>query len=318
MKKVTLEGPVFPIVTPFVDDPWGARPIDVPALERYIDFLLEYGAKNVMVASATSRFAQLTEAEIRQINQVTAARVGKRGIAIASTGIHGTTAVHVETAQHAESVGAAILACEYPWRYQNRAALVDYFRTIVDHTHSIRLLVHVTPGRSELGGLYRYDVPALEEICALPRVIGMKEASGDPQLSREIWQALAGKTSIIVAGKGSQSYYEAFDAGVSGYFVGTGNIVPHISMDIYYLMRAGKIDKARELIDQHEIPFLNKAKQFGWHASLKAALAELDMMSLVERSPMVPVTNEQRGELVDVLKQCGWLDAPSVLYSAAG
>ncbi|MEM7390915.1 MAG: dihydrodipicolinate synthase family protein, partial [Verrucomicrobiota bacterium] len=186
-----IEGPVFPIVTPFVDDPHGHYPVDVPALRRYVDYMLDDGAKVLMVASATSRFAQLEESEIRLINDVVVDQTGDRGIPIASTGILGSTRLHVETAQHAEAIGAPVIACEYPWRYQNTEALVAYFQAIADNTESIKIMLHVTPGRSELGGQYRYNVPDLQEILKIPRVIGMKEAAGDSEISKSIWEELS-------------------------------------------------------------------------------------------------------------------------------
>jgi 4-hydroxy-tetrahydrodipicolinate synthase len=296
------------VVTPFQEDPARNYPLDDPALRRYIDYLLDGGAKVIMVASATSRFAQLEESEIRTINQVVVDQVGDRGLAISSTGILGSTRVHTETAQQAETDGAAAIACEYPWRYQSTAALVAYFEELVESTNAIGIMLHVTPGRSELGGQYRYNVEDLQEILRLPRVIGMKEAAGDPDISRSIWEHLADQTSIIVAGRGMVSYYEAHSYRVSGYFVGTGNLVPKHDIEFYSLMQEGNLQAANRIVQRYELPFLHAAKGFGWHAALKAGLAELGIMNDCERPPMVPIPRQQRAELAVIMKIAGWLD----------
>jgi len=307
MSVEKIEGPVFPIVTPFIDDAAADYPVDKEGLKKYVDYLLDDGAKIIMVASATTRFAQLQESEIREINEIVVKQVGDRGLPIASTGILGSTRVHIETAQHAEAIGAPVIACEYPWRYQNTEALVDYFRAIADNTKDIKIFLHVTPGRSELGGQYRYNVEDIREILKIPRVVGMKEAAGDPEISMSIWKELSDETSVIVASKGMQSFITAAPYGVSGYFVGTGNIVPRYSMELYEQVVAGNMEEAQAICDKHEMPFLNSAKAFGWHAALKAGMAEMGIMSDVERPPMVTIRPEERAELGKVMRKVGWI-----------
>ncbi len=303
----SIEGPVYPIVIPYKDDPTHDYPVDWEALRGYVDFLLDHGARHVMVASATSRFAQLSDAEIREVNRVVAERVGDRGVATASTGIQGPTSQHVAQARAAEECGAPVIACEYPWRYQSDEALLAYFKSILKGTKKIRILLHVTPGRSELGGQYRYDVPVLEEICSLDRVIGMKEAAGDKAHSIAIMEALAKKTSIVAASGGSQAYLRGLPYGVSGFFVGTGNFDPETSQEIYRLGREGKADEAKALVERFETPFLTEAVRHGWHAALKAGLAEMGLMGLAERPPLAPLGAEPRARLREIMSACGWL-----------
>jgi dihydrodipicolinate synthase/N-acetylneuraminate lyase len=303
-----LSGPCFPVVTPFVDDATARHPIDFDAMERYVDRLIEGGGRIIMAASATGRFAQLRDEEIEAVNESILRACGDRALAVASTPILGTTADHVEIARRAERAGARVVICEYPWRYQRDDALIAYFQAIADATDAIDIMLHVTPSRSELGGQYRYDVDALRRICDIPRVVGMKEAAGDREHSHRIWEALADRTAIIVAGRASETYLEAFDHGAAGFFVGTGNIVPEHSVRVHELLVAGKRDDARQVVARHETPFLDAAKRHGWHAALKAALAERGWMSDVERPPMVPVRPEERVELVRIMSDCGWLD----------
>jgi len=303
-----LSGPSFPVVTPFVEDGSDEHAVDFAALDGYVAYLIEGGARIVMAASATGRFAQLRDDEIDAVNAAIVRACGDRALAVASTPIQGTTRSHVACARRAEAAGARAILCEYPWRYQSDDALVAYYRAISDATDAIAILLHVTPSRSELGGQYRFDVEPLLRIAEIPRVLGMKEAAGDRAHSRRLWEALADRMEIVVAGRASETYLEAFDHGVAGYFVGTGNIVPAPSLRIHELLCAGKREDAAAWVARHETPFLDAAKRFGWHASLKAALAELRLMSDAERTPMVPVSPEERRELVAIMRECGWLD----------
>ncbi len=302
-----IEGPVFPVVTPFVDDVHRHYPVDIKSLRGYVDYLLHNQAFNIMVASATSRFAQLSEEEIRLVNSIVVDTVGDRGLAIASTGIMGTTAQHIETAQYAESIGARVIACEYPWRFQSIEGLVMYYQSIVEHTEKIKVMIHVTPGRSELGGLFRFDAESLQQICAIPRVVAMKEASGDKNISRSIWKELSDECSIIVAGRGCETYLDAYSFGVSGFFTGSGNIIPKYTLDAYQSIQDGQFEAAKKNVDLHETLFLDKAKSFGWHAALKSGLHEMGLMSITERPPMQPLTDAKRNVLKKIMVSLGWI-----------
>lgn len=306
--KNKIRGPVFPIVTPFVYKNNSCL-IDYISLKRYIDFLITNGAKVIMVASATSRFAQLTVKEIIRLNREVVNHVGERALVVTSTPILGSTKEHIEVAKLAEKDGAKVIACEYPWRYQDSSGYINYFKTIIKSTKGIKIFLHVTPVRSELGGWFRGDVDALVKIVSLDRVVGVKEASGEFELSKKMWLSLSSKTKIIVAGRASETFYKArlIEPKIAGYFVGTGNINPASSINIFSLIDNNDFKKAKALISKFELPFLDLAKQFGWHASLKCGLSHLNLMSMLERPPMVSVNKSQSKQLKKVMTDVGWL-----------
>jgi dihydrodipicolinate synthase/N-acetylneuraminate lyase len=306
-KKNLLQGCVFPVIVPFTRE-GSSYPIDYKSLKRYCQYLVDQGAKIIMVASATSRFAQLSLKEIKEVNAFVFKVVAGRALVIASTPILGSTEEHIEVTKEAEALGIEVIACDYPWRYQTSEAMVDYFQSLSNGSKSIKFMMHVTPGRSELGGTYRFDLKTLESVLSLDRVIGMKEASGDKEHSRNIWKTFKDKTSIIVAGMSSQTYLEAFPYGVHGYFVGSGNAVPKVSIDIFNLLQQGDFKTAENLIKAQELPFLTEAKKMGWHAAIKAILFLMGLMEKTERPPMVALSETQISKLKTIIETCGWLE----------
>ena len=301
-----LVGPVFPVVIPFKDDRTIEPGIDYTSLEKYLNYLIDNGAQLLMVASATSRFAQLTTREICDINRSVLKTAKGRALAIPSTPILGSTQSHVDVANEAKSCGAKLIICEYPWRYQSDRALIDYFKAIADT--GLGIVMHITPGRSEVktdfGSTNRYDVRAIEEILKkVPSVVGMKEASGDREHSKKLWTEFSGELNIIVAGRASETFLEAPPHGVAGFFSGAGNIHPEKDVEIYSLVRSGKFEEAAKLVAKYETPFLKAAKEWGWHASLKAVLAGMDLMENTERPPMVPVSDEQQEILMKLANE---------------
>lgn len=296
-----LAGPVFPIVTPFQgSEGQSCPPIDYYSLGRYIDLLINGGAKVIMVASATSRFAQLTVREIIELNAFCLEHVGGRALLVPSTPITGPTCQHLDVAKAAKSDGAAVIICEYPWRYQSAEALATYFNDVADSS-GLGIVLHVTPSRSEVrtthDNTHRYEIEALRLVCENPAVIGMKEASGDTEHSRAIWKEFADRMSIIVAGRATETYLNALPYGVAGFFSAVGSIIPEYDGKVYALARSGETTKALQLSGQLDVPFLNAAKPLGWHAALKGVLAEMGLMEATERPPMVPLPEQKRKEL---------------------
>jgi dihydrodipicolinate synthase/N-acetylneuraminate lyase len=306
--KDKVQGPIFPLITPFIYQ-HGIYRVDKVALNLYLDFLIYNGAKVIMVASATSRFAQLSLEEIIELNREVIKHVGQRALVIASTPILGSTEDHIKVASAAEKHGAQVIACEYPWRYQNEKGYIQYFKDIILATKKICIFLHVTPARSELGGWYRGDVDTLNSIVQLSRVVGIKEASGEKSLSKKIWLALANKTNIIVAGRASETFLFArkIESKIAGFFVGTGNIDPESSVKIYSLIQKKDFKHAEDLIKRFETPFLDLAKKYGWHASLKCGLSYLNLMTEIERPPMVKVNKLQSKNLRKIMIDVGWI-----------
>ena len=286
-----IKGPVYPIILPFNNK----KDIDISSLQRYISYIVDGGGKYIMVASATSRFSQLSTEEIKTVNKVTIeSTIESGGVPIASTPISGSTKTHIEVAQQAERDGAEIVICEYPWRYQGSGPLIDYFKEIVNNTN-LDVMLHVTPTRSEVetsfGKTHRYEIDDLVEICSLPRVIGFKEAAGDPEHSEKIWRVLGKSTSIIVAVAASETFLKARPYGATGFFTGIESIFPRFGKEVYDLILNDDKEKSSEIVSQMS-DLLHSCKNFGWHAASKYCLFKLGIMGIDEREPMNPISEE--------------------------
>ena len=67
-----IKGPAFAIITPFCD---GGKKVDWQALEEYVQFLYEGGAKVFYVMGYNSRFSILSDEEIMKLNEVVTRKV---------------------------------------------------------------------------------------------------------------------------------------------------------------------------------------------------------------------------------------------------
>ena len=93
-----LEGPVFPIVTPFDNN----NRLDIASVNQYVNFLLDCGAQTIMTTVGTSRFNLLSEDEIISLNsEVVKANRGHSKI-IVSGPIIGDLQKNIEYAVNAQ------------------------------------------------------------------------------------------------------------------------------------------------------------------------------------------------------------------------
>ena len=99
-----LTGPIFSVVTPFTSD----EKIDWTALEKYLVYSCNAGAKNFFVMGYNSRFSQLDFDEIKSINAFVTKvvkQIDRRSIVIVADPLHCSTAKSVEFCQHAQECG---------------------------------------------------------------------------------------------------------------------------------------------------------------------------------------------------------------------
>src|SRR5690349_4632320 len=120
------------LITPFTED-GGA--IDTQALAANIERLIAGGVGGLVPGGSTGEFTTLTNAERRELTEVTVAAAGGRVPVVAGTGALSTRET-VELSVHAEQAGAAavmVVAPFYdplPWRellahYRAGAAAID-------------------------------------------------------------------------------------------------------------------------------------------------------------------------------------------------
>ncbi len=167
-----LPGNIVPPVTPF--DARGR--IDVAALEREIDYLLA-SARPAAVCVAgveAQEYQYLSEADRRELIRATIAALGGRAPALVGIS-HASYRESIRLAEIAAELGAAAVQVLIPNRPSGGAAptaeIVRYYELIAAES-PLPVFAYHNPGPGGEVGL-----PALREILALDRVVGIKESS---------------------------------------------------------------------------------------------------------------------------------------------
>lgn len=295
-----LEGPVFPIPTPFTQG--GA--VDHEALAKYVDFLAGAGVVALMSTVGTSRFNLLSMDEMKAVNATIAKAAKGRCIVILAGPMTGGTDTHVDFARHAEKAGGDAFIAFMPERYYGESAVVDFFKTVSESV-GIATMIHEMPMRSGYGGQLQYSLDLLDRLTDMPGVVGMKEECMDGGYAYLLHRRLAGKCGIIGAGS-KRLYMRDFHAGAKAYLVGLGNFFPQVAKDFHAAMKAHDIDRAHAIVRAYEDPFFDVAVSLGWHVALKETMHVLGLMPPFERAPLPRLDAGQRDKLAACIDKLGW------------
>ncbi len=299
--RFNLEGPVFPIPTPFTE---GGAAVDHDALAKYVDFLAGAGVAALMSTVGTSRFNLMSFDEMKAVNATIAKAAKGRCIVILAGPMTGGTEVHVDFARHAETSGADAVIAFMPERYYGQDAVVEFFKTVSESV-GIATMIHEMPMRSGYGGQLQYSLDLLDRLTDLPGVVGMKEECMDGGYAYLLHRRLAGKCGIIGAGS-KRLYMRDFHAGAKAYLVGLGNFFPQVAKDFHAAMKAHDIGRAHAIVRAYEDPFFDVAVGLGWHVALKETMHLLGLMPPHERAPLPRLNAEQQAKLTACVDTLGW------------
>lgn len=299
-----VKGTVIPLPTPFTKD----GDVDYKTMHSYVEFLVSNGIRNVMTTVGTSRFNLLTDEEVMKLNETVVKAAAGKAVTIVANPTVGSTRRTIEFGKHAQKIGADFFLAYYPERFYGEENLYNYFETITKEV-STPILLHEMPMRNGFGaGTVQYSVALLERLLALPTIAGFKEEALDNEHSNKIVSTFRDRAVIIGAGGGMSRYLLRDHAlGSQAFLGGIGNFIPSLETDFFDAITGGNKAEAERIVNEIELPYFQKVVPFGWHPSLKAAIALKGLMQPYERAPMIEIKGAQLEELKDVLKKNGWL-----------
>jgi 4-hydroxy-tetrahydrodipicolinate synthase len=172
-----FQGSIPALVTPMRAD----GSIDHDAWDRLLDFHRESGTDGVVVGGTTGESPVLERAELAQLIRRSRQLIGGKMPIIAASGTNGTTK-SVALSVEAQQAGADALLVVTP--YYNRPTqqgLYLHFKAIADAVR-IPVIAYNVPSRTACDLL----PSTVARLAAHPRIVGIKEATGDIARGREI------------------------------------------------------------------------------------------------------------------------------------
>ena len=274
------------LITPFTDD---GSAIDTDALAANVDRLVGAGVGGLVPGGSTGEFTTLTNAERRQLIEVTVEAAAGRVPVVAGTGALSTRET-VELSQHAERAGAAAVMIVPPFYDALSWREMRAHYTAVSDAIGIPIMYYNLPSASGV-------TLTAEQLRELP-IACLKDTGGDATAATELIQTdgptlLNGWDTLTFA---------ALAAGVRAVVWGTASIVPEQCVELHRLL-IDDIDlpAARELWARLW-PVCSFLEAHSYPAAVKAACALVGDTTGPVRAPLLPLGEAGIRELAGLLE----------------
>ena len=299
MKNIKFFGSIPAIVTPFKKN----GDLDLPALERLVDFQLKGGVDGIVVAGSTGEAATLNDEEYSTIIKTVVKKVSTKRLrvpVIAGAGSNDTKkAIHFSML--AKSAGADGLLHVTP--YYNKPTtngLVLHFKEIAKAVN-LPIIIYNVPGRTGSNISPQAIIRIAREV---PKVIAVKEASGSLNQMMEIINEIAknGPKDFAVLSGDDAIALPLIALGGKGCISVVCNEVPKLFSDMIHLALDNNLKKARELhyrlLDLMNVNFIESNP-----IPVKTALAQMRIITESFRLPLTFIEEKNRPVIEKVLKQ---------------
>jgi 4-hydroxy-tetrahydrodipicolinate synthase len=260
--------------------------VDFDAFEKMVDWQIESGVKGLVVAGSTGEGQNLTEVELLKLVETAVKKANGRVKIIANTGSH-STADSVELTEAAQKLkvdGIMIVAPYYIKPTQE--GIYQHFKTIHDSS-KLPILIYNNPGRTGV------DITneTLFRLAELPRIVALKDCSGNPIRCSQLKQKIRSNFEII-AGDDILTL-PFYSQGAVGLISVTSNIVPSLVVQLDKLWNENKIKEAINL--QSIMQPLNEALFCEPNpVAVKYAASQFELCLPDLRLPLVPLSERNK------------------------
>lgn len=227
-----FKGVATALITPFQNGK-----VDFASLEKLVEHQLQNGVEGFVVNGTTAESPTLKPSERDEIFKKVKSMVPSNLPLWMGTGSNSTEKT-IEDSRAAEKIGADALLVVVP--YYNKPpqrGLFEHFKAVASSTGLPNFLYNV-PGRT----ITSLEVDTVKKLAEHPQIIGIKEASGNIEVARQI-RAACGKEFILLSGDDG-TYDEFMDAGGDGVISVASHVIPgamkkrhaHQNLDLIHLL----------------------------------------------------------------------------------
>ncbi len=282
--------------------PFKAGKVDEAAFSALVDWQVAEGIHGLVPCGTTGESPTLDYAEHIRVIELCVQAAKKRVPVMAGTGSNATHEA-IALTQAAEKVGAdaALLVAPY-YNKPTEAGLYAHFKAIHDAT-SIPLVLYNVPGRT----VTNMSNELIAQLSELPRIVGLKDATGDLERPRTLRLALGDRAQKFLQLSGEDSTVLPFNLqGGQGVISVTANIAPKLCSEVHNLWFSGYRDQAITLQDTlmpvHKIMFCETSP-----GPVKYAASLLNKSSEDLRLPLVPPSDAHKKKIKEAMKTAGIL-----------
>ena len=292
-------GSLVALVTPMLPD----GSIDFDAWSRLLEFQISNGTAGVVVAGSTGESATVTDSELADLLTHARRVIGKRALLVANTGTNGT-ASSVERAREFSALDIdALLVASPSYVRPTQEGLFLHFSAVAAASR-VPVLLYNVPGRTAVDLL-----PAtVARLSRVPRIVGIKEAVGDPARVRE--QIATCVSGFKVLSGDDLTARDVIGVGAAGVISVTANVAPRAMADMVVAALRGERAAATQ-IDQRLVPLHRNLFVESNPIPVKWAVARMGLIGGTLRLPLTGLSPEYHALVNESLFAAGIpLNAP--------
>ena len=279
MTNALFKGSGTALVTPFSD-----RGVNERVLRELVEFQLSAGSDALVVCGSTGEASTMSPAEQAEVVRIAVDAVNGRIPVIAGAGGSDTAAVSA-LARTARQRGAdALLVSPPPYNKPTQKGILAHYRAVLEDA-DLPLIVYNVPGRTACNILPE----TIEALAEDPRIVGVKEASGDISQVADLARRLSDRVAIY-SGNDDQ-VIPLLALGGAGVISVLANIAPADVSRMVHQFHAGSIEEARKLQLDY-LPLIQALFKESNPIPVKAAVKALGFDVGPVRLPLTPVTDE--------------------------
>jgi len=233
-----LNGIFAPILIPY-----NARGgIDEEELRRFVRWLIEKGIHGLYPNGSTSEFTRLTQEERQRVVQIVCEESRGQVPVLAGAAEANVSETLIACETYAK-YGARAVAIIAPYYYRIGAESVYAYFAEIATSSSIDVTLYNIPMFAS-----PIDIPTICRLAELPRIIGIKDASGDITFMMRMIAAIRPLRPDFTFLTGwDPALVPMLMIGCDGGTLGTCNAIPEMMLRIFDLVRAGDCDEALRL-----------------------------------------------------------------------
>jgi 4-hydroxy-tetrahydrodipicolinate synthase len=295
--KAPIERRIFGGCFTALITPMRGRKVDEKAFQAFVDWQVSQGIDGLVPCGTTGESPTLSHREHMRVTELCIEVAARRVPVIAGTGSNSTQET-IDFSRHAEKAGAdAQLVVTPYYNKPTQEGLYQHFKAVHDYS-GLPIIIYNIPSRSVVD----MSVETMVELAKLPRIIGVKDATGD--LSRPLYTGLAvGPDFSLVSGDDATAL--AFLAqGGHGVISVTANVAPKICHAMQAAWRSGEVRQAQR-INEILAP-LNRALFLETSPSpVKYAASLLGLSTAEVRLPLCEITDTTKSRVRDAMARIG-------------
>lgn len=290
-----VSGIFAPLSTPFD----GSFDVDWQAFRENVEHYGQTDLAGLVVLGSNGEFALLEEDEKVRLIGESRSRLPSDKLVIAGTGRESLRETLTLTRRCAEAGADAVLVLtpSYYKTDMDEKALERFYLDVADQS-PLPVILYNMPRNTGVN----ITAPLCCRLSSHPNIVGIKDSSANIV---QITEILAGcdKDFSVIAGSGSFLLATLILGGHGG-TMAVANVVPQLCTRLYDAFLSGDIEQARKL--QFDIMEINAAvtSRFGI-GGMKAAMDMVGYCGGVPRPPILPATEEVKGQIAAIFDRLG-------------